>query len=139
MRQQCPSSGSLPRIDADLIYEVSGHPEALNLAVALAGYTSRIVIGSWYGNKSISVDLGGPAHRNRLQLITSQVSTLAPSLGGRWNKQRRFDVAWEMIRRLDPAQLITHTVPLADADELYRQLHEQQSDIVQPLFHYPIS
>jgi len=140
-----PDEAALPeqrqstQVDADLIFEVSGHPEALNLAVALAGYTSRIVIGSWYGNKSVSVDLGGPAHRNRLQLITSQVSTLAPSLGGRWNKQRRFDVAWEMIRRLDPAQLITHTVPLADAGDLYRRLHEQQSDIVQPLFHYPSS
>lgn len=123
--------------DADLIYEVSGHPEALNLAIGLSGYASRIVIGSWYGNKPVSLDLGGEAHRNRLQLITSQVSTLAPALGGRWDKQRRFGVAWDMIRRLDPTQLITHTVPLQEAGALYQQLHEAPSDIVQSLFHYP--
>jgi len=123
--------------DADLIFEVSGHPEALNLAISLSGYASRIVIGSWYGNKPVSVDLGGKAHRNRLQLITSQVSTIAPALGGRWDKQRRFDLAWDMIRRIDPTQLITHTLPLQQAGTLYQQLHEEQSDIVQPLFHYP--
>ncbi|PTY38245.1 oxidoreductase [Saccharospirillum sp. MSK14-1] len=126
--------------DADLIYEISGHPEALNLAVGLSGYASRIVIGSWYGNKPVSVDLGGEAHRNRLQLITSQVSTLAPALSGRWSKQRRFDVAWEMIRRLDPTQLITHRLPLREAGTLYQQLHDartgSQDAMVQPLFVY---
>jgi len=130
--------------DADLIYEISGHPDALNLAIGLSGYASRIVIGSWYGNKPVSVDLGGEAHRNRLQLITSQVSTLAPALSGRWSKQRRFDVAWEMIRRLDPTQLITHRLPLREAGTLYQQLHDaqagpqtgRQTGIVQPLFDY---
>ncbi|WP_024461054.1 zinc-binding alcohol dehydrogenase [Marinimicrobium sp. LS-A18] len=123
--------------DADLIYEISGHPDALNLAIALSGYASRIVIGSWYGTKPVSVELGGEAHRNRLQMITSQVSTLAPSLTGRWDKQRRFDVAWEMIRRVDPTRLITHTVPLQEAGTLYQQLHDATDGVVQTLFHYP--
>lgn len=135
--QSIESSERLALANADLIYEVSGHPEALNLAIGLSGFASRIVIGSWYGNKTVSVDLGGEAHRNRLQLITSQVSTLAPALAGRWDKQRRFTVAWEMIRRIDPTQLITHTLPLQEAGALYQQLHQEQSGIVQPLFHYP--
>ena len=123
--------------DADLIFEVSGDPAALNLAIALSGYASRIVIGSWYGSKAASIELGGKAHRNRLQLITSQVSTLAPALTGRWDKQRRFDVAWEMIRRVGPQQLISHTLPLQEAGYLYQQLHEQQTGFTQTLFHYP--
>lgn len=122
--------------DADLIFEVSGHPAALNLAIGLSGYASRIVIGSWYGTKAVSVDLGGAAHRNRLQLITSQVSTLAPALTGRWSKQRRFDLAWDLIRRIDPAQLITHEVALHEAGALYQQLHDASAGIVQPVFHY---
>ncbi|MEX2352777.1 MAG: zinc-binding alcohol dehydrogenase, partial [Gammaproteobacteria bacterium] len=36
---------------ADLIYELTGAPEALNLAIDLSGYAGRIVIGSWYGTK----------------------------------------------------------------------------------------
>lgn len=123
--------------DADLIFEVSGDPAALNLALELSGYASRIVIGSWYGNKKAPIELGGKAHRNRLQLITSQVSTIAPALGGRWDKQRRFNLAWEMIRQIGPKQLITHTLPIQEAEYLYQQLHEQQPGFMQVLFHYP--
>jgi threonine dehydrogenase-like Zn-dependent dehydrogenase len=44
---------------ADLIYEVSGNPDALNVALALAGYHTRLVIGSWYGTKSTAIEFGG--------------------------------------------------------------------------------
>lgn len=121
---------------ADLIYEVSGAPAALDLAVKLSGYASRIVIGSWYGNKPVAVALGGEAHRNRLQFITSQVSTLAPSLSGRWDKSRRLDIAWQMIRQLQPARLITHRASLQTAATLYQSLHEGAPDIAQAMFYY---
>lgn len=123
-------------LEADLIFEVSGQPEALNLAINLAGYTGRIVIGSWYGKKSAPIDLGGAAHRNRLQLITSQVSTIAPELSGRWHKQRRFDIAWDMLKRVNPARLVTHTVPLSEAASLYQQLHDETSGVMQVVFDY---
>ncbi|MCX7706665.1 MAG: oxidoreductase, partial [Anaerolineae bacterium] len=32
---------------ADLVYELSGNPAALDDAIALAGFNGRIVIGSW--------------------------------------------------------------------------------------------
>lgn len=121
---------------ADLIYEVSGVPEALNLAVSLSGYSSRIVIGSWYGNKSTVVPLGGEAHRNRLHISTSQVSTIAPQLSGRWDKARRFELAWEMIRQIRPQQLITHRAPLHDAAALYKLLHEAPGDVLQAIFRF---
>ncbi|MES2603312.1 MAG: zinc-binding alcohol dehydrogenase [Pseudomonadota bacterium] len=121
---------------ADLIYEVSGVPEALNTAIDLSGYMSRIVIGSWYGNKTAPVTLGGAAHRNRLQITTSQVSTLAPGLAGRWDKQRRFELAWELIRTLQPQRWITHRIPLAGAAPLYQQLHSGQADILQAVIQY---
>ena len=43
---------------ADLIIEVSGSPEALNLAVDLCGYAGRILVGSWYGTKRAAINLG---------------------------------------------------------------------------------
>lgn len=123
---------------ADLIYEVSGAPAALNTAIGLSGFASRIVIGSWYGSKSAPVVLGGAAHRNRVQLITSQVSSLAPALTGRWNKQRRFACVWNMLRQLRPSQLITHRAPLAQAASIYQQLHQAPTqpaaDMLQVIF-----
>lgn len=123
---------------ADLIFEVTGVPEALNLAIDLSGYTSRIVIGSWYGSKSATVALGGKAHRNRLQISTSQVSTVAPQLSGRWDKERRYELAWKMLRELQPQKLITHRMPLADAAMLYKLLHEAPGDVLQAVFTYKL-
>lgn len=122
--------------DADLIYEVSGVPAMLNTAIAMAGYCSRIVIGSWYGTKTAAIDLGGRAHRNRLHIITSQVSSIAPELSARWSKQRRFAVAWEMLRRVKPQRLISHRVKINDAEQIYKQLHEAPVDILQAIFVY---
>ena len=121
---------------ADLVFEVSGVPDALNLAIDLCGYASRIVIGSWYGNKTASVALGGAAHRNRLQISTSQVSTLAPELSGRWSKARRFRLGWDMIRRIEPQQFISHRAVLAEASEMYALLHESPDQVLQAVFTY---
>ncbi|MBC53718.1 MAG: oxidoreductase [Gammaproteobacteria bacterium] len=129
-------AGALAGAGADLVYEVSGVPDALNLAISLTGYDSRLVIGSWYGNKSAAIALGGNAHRNRLQIKTSQVSTLASGLTGRWNKARRFATAWQMIRRLQPHRLISHRQSLENAPALYQLLHEGRQDVLQAVFVY---
>jgi 2-desacetyl-2-hydroxyethyl bacteriochlorophyllide A dehydrogenase len=121
---------------ADLIYEVTGSPLALNQAIDLSGFASRIVIGSWYGNKSAAIELGGKAHRNRLQIITSQVSSIAPTLSGRWNKNRRFELAWEMIRQIQPAHWISHKSNITDCETIYQILDQQPAEVLQAVFYY---
>lgn len=121
---------------ADLLFELSGAPQALNLAIDLSGFCSRIVVGSWYGTKTAPIALGGKAHRNRLQITTSQVSSIDPGLSARWDKARRFEVVWEMLRELQPSQLVSHRVALRDAAAVYKQLHEAPEAITQALFVY---
>lgn len=121
---------------ADLIYEVTGSPLVLNQAIDLGGFSSRIVIGSWYGNKSAAIELGGKAHRNRLQIITSQVSSIAPALSGRWDKQRRFELAWEMIRQIQPAQWISHKTSITDCKTIYQTIDQQPAEVLQAVFYY---
>lgn len=121
---------------ADLVFEVSGAPAALNTALELAGFGGRIVVGSWYGTQSAPLQLGGAAHRHRLRILTSQVSTIAPALSGRWDKARRFDAAWTAIRRLQPQTWISHRMPLEQAAELYRSLDQASDSVLQALFRY---
>ena len=115
----------------DLAFEISGAPAALDQAIAVTGFAGRVVIGSWYGQKRASLDLGGRFHRSRIRLISSQVSTLAPELTGRWTKSRRFDVAWEQVRRLRPSRWITQRFPLEQAPEAYRLLADQPQEAIQ--------
>lgn len=121
---------------ADLVFEVSGAPEALDLALSLCGFTSRIVVGSWYGNKSGGINLGGDAHRNRVQIMTSQVSSIAPGLSGRWDKLRRFELCWQLLRQLPVRELISHRLPLSQAPQLYERLHSAPATVLQALFVY---
>jgi 2-desacetyl-2-hydroxyethyl bacteriochlorophyllide A dehydrogenase len=123
--------------DYDLTYEVSGAPAALNTALALTGYAGRIVIGSWYGSKQAPIDLGGAFHRSRIRLLASQVSTLDPRWLGRWDKARRFAVAWEMLRHLDAGALVTHRLPVTQAPEAYRLLDQEPHQALQVLLEYP--
>src|SRR5919108_225898 len=79
----------------------------------------RVVIGSWYGQKRVDLNLGGRFHRSRIRLISSQVSTIAPEWGGRWTKGRRLQVAWQMLQHVRPAHLITHRFPIEQASHAY--------------------
>lgn len=115
----------------DLIYELTGAPAALDQAIAAAGFDGRIVVGSWYGSKPVTLDLGRRFHRGRVRLISSQVSTLTPALAGRWSKARRLDVAWRRIAALGPAQFITHRVPLAYAADAYRRIDVEPGSCLQ--------
>lgn len=121
---------------ADLTYELSGRPEGLDLAIALTGDYGRVVIGSWYGRKHVELDLGGRFHRAHMRLIGTQVSHLAPQWLGRWTKARRLDVAWEMIRRGQPQQLITHRLPIDRAAEAYALLDSRLDEALQVVFTY---
>ena len=120
----------------DLIFELSGSPSALNDAIAMTGFSGRIIIGSWYGEKKAPIDLGSAFHRSRIRLISSQVSTIAPALSGLWDKARRFEVAWDALERIQPQKWITHRFLLENAEKAYQLLDENPHETIQVLFTY---
>jgi 2-desacetyl-2-hydroxyethyl bacteriochlorophyllide A dehydrogenase len=129
---------SLPPAAAgfDLTLELSGNPSALNDAVALTMFSGRILIGSWYGEKRAPIDLGGSFHRSRIALISSQVSSISPSLSARWNKARRFGVVWDALERHQPQRWITHRYPVGEAAEAYRLLDQSPEAAIQVVLNY---
>ncbi|MCB8973625.1 MAG: zinc-binding alcohol dehydrogenase [Ardenticatenaceae bacterium] len=120
----------------DLAFELSGNPVALDGAIELMGFNGRILIGSWYGSKRANLNLGGKFHRSQIQLISSQVSHLAPRWSGRWSKARRMAVAWEMLAKVQPQQLITHRFPLTQAADAYELIDLRPETAVQVVFTY---
>ncbi|HSG44091.1 MAG TPA: zinc-binding alcohol dehydrogenase [Anaerolineales bacterium] len=120
----------------DLTFELSGSPSALNNALAMTNFSGRVVIGSWYGEKKANIDLGGSFHRSRIKLISSQVSTISPELSGRWDKARRFEFAWEALKRIQPQKWITHRFPIENARKAYQLLDENPQETIQVIFEY---
>jgi 2-desacetyl-2-hydroxyethyl bacteriochlorophyllide A dehydrogenase len=132
-------SDSTKHGDADLVYELSGSPSALDQAIELTGFNGRIVIGSWYGDKAAPLNLGGRFHRSRIKIISSQVSTVSPELVSRWTKTRRIDVAMKMLNKLKPSRFITHRFKLNDATKAYQLLDERPHEVMQVVFDYATS
>jgi len=128
-------AGVIPN-GADLSYELSGSSSALGQAIKATGYNGRVVIGSWYGSNQLSLSLGNSFHRSHMNIIASQVSQIRPELMGRWTKERRFEVVWEVIRKLKPSRFITHSVKLSNAPEVYSMLDQNPKDVIQVVFNY---
>jgi len=119
---------------ADLVFELSGNPTALNTALSLTRFNGRVVVGSWYGTKKTELNLGSFFHRGRVSLISSQVSSLAPELTGRWPDGRRLELAWQMLRQVRPSGCITHRFALADAASAYALIDRSPGETIQVIF-----
>jgi hypothetical protein len=98
--------------DADIVIDASGAAEGLALGLELAGFEARVIELSWFG--STSVPLGASFHSKRLQLISSQVATIAAPQRCRWDHARRMQLVMRLLAndRLDA--LISGESPFDD-------------------------
>lgn len=107
--------------DAELVFEVSGNPSALDLAVGLAAREGRVIAGSWLAGAPTPLDLGGWFHRGRVRIVSSQVSHLPP-LPPSWTIGRRRALGWSLLAGVPLESLVTHRFPLTQAGEAYARL-----------------
>ena len=121
---------------ADVAIEASGNPAVLQQAIDSVADESTIVVCSWYGDKRVTLDLGGRFHRGRLKIVSSQVGGIDPSLAPRWDRARRLAYATELLGELRLAELITHRFPFPRAADAYALLDERAAETVQVVLDY---
>jgi 2-desacetyl-2-hydroxyethyl bacteriochlorophyllide A dehydrogenase len=105
-------------------------------AVDRFDFAGRIIVGSWYGNKTAQINLGGAFHRNRLKIISSQVSTISPEHTLEWTKEKRLQKAMDLIAELNVEKYISHRYPLSQADKAYQLLDNDAEKALQVIFTY---
>jgi threonine dehydrogenase-like Zn-dependent dehydrogenase len=118
---------------ADVCLEVSGNYRALHEAVRAVAYSSRVCVAGFMQGEGAGLRLGEEFHHNRVALICSQISGVAPALQHRWNYLRLAKTAIQLAsdKRLNVTDLITHTVPLAQAADAFRMLDERPEEALQ--------
>jgi 2-desacetyl-2-hydroxyethyl bacteriochlorophyllide A dehydrogenase len=121
---------------ADVVIEASGNARALQLAIDAAAFQASVIVCSWYGTKPVSLDLGSRFHRQRLRLVSSQVSQLDPALAPRWDRRRRLDTALALLEELVLGPLISHRIPFARAAEAYELVDQRPEETVQVILTY---
>ena len=123
---------------ADSCIEVSGVPAALGEAIRAVAYASRVVVMGFVQGELTGVRLGEEFHHNRVQLICSQISGVAPEASHRWSKPRLWRTAIELQHdgTLDLLPLITHVAPFADAPALFEKLDRGEPGVLQAVLEF---
>lgn len=100
--------------DCNLVFHASGAGEGLNLALSLCAFEATVIELSWFGDKPVSVSLGGAFHSQRLTLKASQVGSVAPSHRQAYDYNRRLTEALALCAdpRLDA--LVRASTPFAE-------------------------
>jgi len=120
----------------DLAIELSGSAQGLNQALSMTGFGGRIILASWYGDKPQSLHLGADFHRRRIQLLSSQVSSLNPKLTGRWDKARRMRLAWRTIQKIHPEKFISHRFAAAQCQQAFELANRRYDGALQVILEY---
>ena len=100
--------------DCNLVFHASGTGEGLDLALSLCAFEATVIELSWFGDKPVSVSLGGAFHSQRLTVKASQVGSVAPSHRADYDYRRRLTEALALCAdpRLDA--LVEVSTPFAE-------------------------
>ena len=102
-------------VDADVVFHTSATAAGLDTAINCAGFEGIIIEMSWYGDKPVSVNLGGAFHSRRLRLVSSQVGAVAASRRARWNYRRRSEAALRLLAAPAFDALVAEEIAFEDA------------------------
>jgi threonine dehydrogenase-like Zn-dependent dehydrogenase len=123
---------------ADVCIEVSGVASALQEAIRSVVYSGRVVAMGFFQGEARGLFLGDEFHHNRIDLVCSQISGVAPERSNRWDKPRLWQSAVRLQAEgwLDLRPIITHRVPFRQAKDLYEQLDRQPQDLVHSVLEF---
>jgi 2-desacetyl-2-hydroxyethyl bacteriochlorophyllide A dehydrogenase len=117
-----PDDAAAAQSTVPLVVEASGNPAALAPALELLDHEGTVLVASWYGDRPVTLPLGGRFHRRRLTIRSTQVSTIPAHLGGRWTRRRRLARAVELCATLPLGALATDDVAFDEAATAYARL-----------------
>jgi len=111
--------------------EVTGNYAAMHEAIRSVAYSSRVCVAGFMQGAGTALRLGEEFHHNRVNVVSTQISGVAPALQHRWDGYRLARTAMNLAahRRLRFAELITDVLPLQRAAEAVTLLdtHPEQA------------
>jgi len=120
-------------LGADVCLEVTGSYRALHEAIRSVAYSSRVCAAGFMQGDGVGLRLGEEFHHNRVQLVCSQISGVAPALQHRWDPYRLARTAVDLAvqDRLRLTELISHTLSVTEAAAAFRLLDERPEEALQ--------
>lgn len=117
----------------DRVIELTGSYPALHEAIRAAGVGGTVVAAGFYQGPATALALGEEFHHNHVTLVSSQIGAVPPALAGRWTRERLHTTVMTLCAsgRMDPAPLVSHTLPASEAAAAYRLVDDPPPDLLQ--------
>ena len=121
---------------ADIAFEASGAPEALQACIDTTATEGTIAVPAWYGTKQLNLSLGPQFHLGRQRIVSTQVGMIGSGLQPRWTLGRRMTTVGELLPTLNPGPMITARMPFDEAPAAYRLIDERPEQVLSMVFAY---
>jgi 2-desacetyl-2-hydroxyethyl bacteriochlorophyllide A dehydrogenase len=123
---------------ADTCIEASGSTVALHEAVRACAYSARVVALGFFQGEARGLYLGEEFHHNRIDIVCSQISGVAPALKYRWDTQRLVTTFMGLVAsgRLDLLPLISHRAPFVEGAALFDTVDRQPEVVMQAVMSF---
>jgi threonine dehydrogenase-like Zn-dependent dehydrogenase len=108
--------------ECDLVVHASATEAGLARSLELLAFEGEVVELSWYGDRPVTVPLGGSFHSRRLAVRSTQVGVVAPARRARRSTRDRLALALRLLA--DPVfdALVTDEIVFPDLPALLRDL-----------------
>lgn len=118
---------------ADVAIEVSGNARALHEAIRSVAYSSRVVAAGLVPGDAAGLRLGEEFHLNRVSVVSSQISGVAPAMAHRWDRYRLNTTVLGLAidGRLQLPPLVSHVRPHTDAAAMFELIDKTPDEALQ--------
>jgi threonine dehydrogenase-like Zn-dependent dehydrogenase len=125
-------------LGADICIEVSGSTRALHEAIRAVAYSARVVAMGFFQGEAQGLFLGNEFHHNRINLVCSQISGVAPEISNRWTKLRLWQTAVRLQAEglFDLRPVITHRAAFEQAGDLFKTIDEKPDEVVHAVLEF---
>ena len=106
----------------DLVVHASASAAGLQLSLDLLRPEGTALELSWYGDREVTVALGGAFHSGRLALRASQVGSVAPARRSSRTPRDRLALALDLLRDAAFDALLTGSSPFGELPEVMARL-----------------
>lgn len=106
----------------DVVLEATGNPAVLDTAIERTAREGRVVVVSFYGQRVAPLSLGQRFHRERLSLVSSQVSTIPLHKRAHFDMARRFRLVLDLLMNSRLDVLFEPPIAFANAPLAYERL-----------------
>ena len=121
---------------ADVVIQCTGSDYLLHQSFSCLKEQGSVIDLGFYQQGASNVQFGKEFHHNRLRHICAQIGAIPRGQHGPWTKKRLSEVTIQFLQdheQLLKDHVITHVVPFAEADDIFRRLSERDPAVLQAI------